>query len=62
MFGTLATTREPGERGRNAPTPAEVLLGAVEDEQMDRRATAVRDFYRQSSLVTMNDTLLNGGN
>src|SRR3954467_13558224 len=33
-------------RAGNADTPADVLVGAREDEQMHRRATAVRDFYR----------------
>jgi hypothetical protein len=32
-------------RAGNAHTPADVLVGAREDEQMHRRATAVRDFY-----------------
>lgn len=32
-------------RAGNPHTPADVLLGAKEDEQMHRRATAVRDFY-----------------
>jgi hypothetical protein len=32
-------------RGGNAATPADVLVGALEDEQMHRRATAIRDFY-----------------
>jgi hypothetical protein len=30
----------------NAATPADILVGAEEDEQMHRRATAVYDFYR----------------
>jgi len=32
-------------RAGNAHTPADILVGAREDEQMHRRATAVRDFY-----------------
>ena len=42
-------------RAGNAHTPAEVLVGALEDEQMHRRATAVRDFYRQSSFTVVPD-------
>ena len=42
-------------RAGNAATPAEVLVGALEDEQMHRRATAVRDFYRQSSYTVVPD-------
>lgn len=33
-------------RAGNAATPADVMVGALEDEQMHRRATAIRDFYR----------------
>jgi hypothetical protein len=42
-------------RAGNADTPAEVLVGALEDQQMHRRATAVRDFYRQSSYTVVPD-------
>ena len=35
----------------NADTPADVLVGAEEDEQMHRRATAVRDFYRHPTYT-----------
>jgi hypothetical protein len=42
-------------RAGNADIPAEVLVGALEDEQMHRRATAVRDFYRQSSYTVVPD-------
>ena len=35
----------------NPATPADILVGALEDEQMHRRATAIRDFYRQHSFV-----------
>lgn len=40
-------------RAGNAHTPAEVLVGALEDEQMHRRAAAVRDFYRQSRYTVV---------
>ena len=33
-------------RAGNAATPADVLVGALEDEQMHRRAKSVYDFYR----------------
>lgn len=33
-------------RAGNAGTPADILVGALEDEQMHRRATAIYDFYR----------------
>ena len=36
-------------RNGNATTPADVLVGALEGEQMHRRATGVRDGYRQRS-------------
>ncbi len=36
-------------RSGNAATPADVLLGTLEGEQMHRRTTAVRDGYRQRS-------------
>jgi hypothetical protein len=32
-----------------------VLVGALEDEQMHRRATAVRDFYRQPTYTVVPD-------
>ncbi|MFT3781791.1 MAG: hypothetical protein QM790_07210 [Nibricoccus sp.] len=32
-------------RAGNAHTPADILVGAKEDAQMHRRATAIRDFY-----------------
>lgn len=38
-------------RAGNADTPADVLVGAREDEQMHRRATALRDFYRHSTYT-----------
>jgi hypothetical protein len=40
-------------RSGNAATPADVLVGALEDEQMHRRATAVRDFYHHSRYVAV---------
>ena len=40
-------------RSGNAATPADVLVGALEDEQMHRRATAVRDFYHHSRYVSV---------
>lgn len=40
-------------RAGNAHIPAEVLVGALEDEQMHRRATAVRDFYRQANYTVV---------
>ncbi len=36
-------------RSGNAATPADVLVGTLEGEQMHRRTTAVRDGYRQRS-------------
>ncbi len=38
-------------REGNANTPADILVGAKEDAQMHRRATAVRDFYRQHTYT-----------
>lgn len=35
----------------NADTPVDVLVGAKEDGQMHRRATAVRDFYRHCTYT-----------
>ncbi len=42
-------------RAGNAATPADVLVGALEDAQMHRRATAVRDFYRQTTYTVVPD-------
>ena len=36
-------------RSGNSATPAAMLLGTLEGEQMHRRTTAVRDGYRQRS-------------
>jgi hypothetical protein len=35
----------------NADTPADVMLGTKEDGQMQRRAMAVRDFYRRCTYT-----------
>lgn len=40
-------------RAANAHTPADILVGAKEDEQMHRRARAVRDFYRHHTYTTV---------
>ena len=40
-------------RAGNTHTPTEVIVGALEDEQMHRRATAVRDFYRESRYTVV---------
>lgn len=42
-------------RAGNADIPADVLVGAREDEQMHRRATAVRDFYRHRTYTVVPD-------
>lgn len=42
-------------RAGNAHIPADVLVGAREDEQMHRRATAVRDFYRHHTYTVVED-------
>jgi hypothetical protein len=42
-------------RAGNAHTPADVLVGAKEDEQMHRRATAVRDFYHRRTYTVVPD-------
>lgn len=39
----------------NANTPADILVGALEDEQMHRRSKAVRDFYRQHTYTVVPD-------
>ncbi len=40
-------------RSGNTAAPADVRVGALEDEEMHRRATAVRDFYRQRSYTAV---------
>lgn len=42
-------------RAGNAETPADILVGAREDAQMHRRATAVRDFYRRHRFAAVPD-------
>ncbi|QYM79107.1 hypothetical protein K0B96_00390 [Horticoccus luteus] len=42
-------------RAGNANTSADILVGALEDEQMHRRAEAVRDFYRQQTYTVVPD-------
>jgi len=42
-------------RDGNAATPADLLVGAKEDEQMHRRASAVRNFYRQCTYTDVPD-------
>jgi hypothetical protein len=43
-------------RAGNALIPADVLVGEKEDEQMHRRATAVRDFYQTRTYTVVPDT------
>ncbi len=40
-------------RSGNAATPPDVLVDALEDEQMHRRAAAILDFYRQRSYTAV---------
>lgn len=40
-------------REGNATTPADVLVGGIEDEQMHRRAKSVQDFYAQSTYTVV---------
>lgn len=42
-------------RAGNSAIPADILVGALEDEQMHRRATAIRDFYRQHTYTDVPD-------
>jgi len=42
-------------RTGNPDTPADVMVGEKEDEQMHRRATAVRDFYRNHTYTVVSD-------
>ncbi len=42
-------------RAGNADTPADVLVGGKEDDQMHRRAAAVRDFYRRHTYNVVPD-------
>ena len=38
-------------RAGNADIPADILVGGKEDEQMHRRATAIRDFYKRHTYT-----------
>ncbi|MEZ5414861.1 MAG: hypothetical protein R3F03_11175 [Opitutaceae bacterium] len=40
-------------REGNATIPADIFVGAEEDEQMHRRATAVRDFYQRHTYTVV---------
>jgi hypothetical protein len=40
-------------RAGNPNIPADILVGGEEDAQMHRRATAVRDFYRQQTYTVV---------
>lgn len=42
-------------RDGNPNTPADVLVGAKEDEQMHRRASAIRDFYHRRTSTVVPD-------
>lgn len=42
-------------RAGNAEIPADILVGAEEDDQMHRRAKAVRDFYRKHTYTDVSD-------
>jgi hypothetical protein len=42
-------------RAGNANTPADIMVGGKEDEQMHRRAKALRDFYRQHTYTDVAD-------
>ena len=42
-------------RAGNANTPADLLVGAKEDEQMHRRGSSVRDFYHRSTYTVVPD-------
>lgn len=42
-------------REGNPDIPAAVLVGGKEDEQMHRRATSIRDFYRQATYTVVPD-------
>lgn len=43
-------------RAGNSATPADVLVGALEDAQMHRRAESIRDFYTGSTYTVVPDT------
>lgn len=42
-------------RAGNAATPADILVGALEDAQMHRRASSVRDFYHHRTYTVVPD-------
>lgn len=42
-------------RAGNPSTPADILVGATEDEQMHRRAAAIRDFYQQRTYTVVSE-------
>jgi hypothetical protein len=42
-------------RAGNPDIPADILVGAKEDAQMHRRASAIRDFYRRHAYVEVAD-------
>jgi hypothetical protein len=42
-------------RAGNANTPADILVGRREDEQMHRRAAAIRDFYHRHTYTDVPD-------
>jgi hypothetical protein len=42
-------------RAGNADTPADILVGGEEDEQMHRRAETIRDFYKRHTYTDVPD-------
>lgn len=42
-------------RAGNPRVPADILVGALEDDQMHRRATALRDFYTHHTYTDVPD-------
>jgi hypothetical protein len=42
-------------RAGNANTPADIMVGGREDDQMHRRAKAIRDFYRHHTYTDVAD-------
>lgn len=42
-------------RAGNPATPADIMVGATEDEQMHRRAAAIRDFYQQRTYTVVSE-------
>lgn len=39
----------------NADTPADILVGGLEDAQMHRRATSIRDFYHRHTYTVVSE-------